>query len=348
MPGDIIVCVAAIILPVFFAAGLVRFADAEITVRPLRLLFGNLLVLGLLLSGIFLLGETYYRFIYDQPDPYGVTRAGNRWFVRHFRSNMLGFRDNIEYDFAFSPGRKRVSFLGDSFTAGHGIKDPEDRLANLVRKWTGWEVHIISQCGWDTAHEISAVQKLIGMGYQFDTVALMYCLNDVAALMPEHKKAGQWIFSILDTEGFLVRHSYFVNTLYYRLRLQRYPELADYYGYVRRGYESNVWEKQEQQLTFLRDLLASRNAKLVVLVYPFFHLLGSDYPYAGAHAKISEWCRLSGVPCLDLLDVYGKHHPRELMLNSFDAHPNEKANALSVKPVVRFIETAYPQRFPVK
>src|SRR6267154_928552 len=85
-----------------------------------RLVLGNLLGLLFLLSLLFVAGEAYYRFVYDTTDAMDYTNVSDRWVQRHWHVNSAGCRDNINYSPAIKSGARRVTFVGDSFTAGHG------------------------------------------------------------------------------------------------------------------------------------------------------------------------------------------------------------------------------------
>ena len=338
--GDITICVVAALLVLLSGLFMRRLVRTTLKGRATKLILGNLLALVFLLSTLFFCGEMYYRFIFDKPDPYGVTRATWRWFARHFQYNRMGLRDNMEYSPTMLPGKRRISFLGDSFTAGHGVGRPEDRMVNLVRaRRPDWDVHCLAKVGVDTPHEIKMIEWVTTLGYQFDTVVLMYCLNDVAALSPGYEDACRRIYLKQQNEGFLLKHSYLVNTLYYRVAIRSQPDIADYYGFVRDAYKPENWSAEEDQLKLLHDLVASRNGRLMVVIYPFFHLVGRDYPYTEAHRKVAGFCASNSIPCLDLYDVYSGRKPGDLVVSRYDSHPNEKANAIAVEPIIKFVGT---------
>src|SRR5208283_1336343 len=98
------------------------------------LVLGNLLVLVFLLSFLPPAGEIYYRFIYDTTDAIDFTKVSNRWFQRYWHLNPSGCRDNADYFLKIQPGQRRITFVGDSFAAGHGIKNVEDRFSNRLRQ----------------------------------------------------------------------------------------------------------------------------------------------------------------------------------------------------------------------
>ena len=99
-----------------------------------QLVLGNLLVLLFFLCFVPLAGEIWFRFCCDNTDSLEYTKVCKRWFKRHWRENTTGFRDNVDYFNAIEPGKRRVTFVGDSFTAGHGVKEVEDRFVNRLRK----------------------------------------------------------------------------------------------------------------------------------------------------------------------------------------------------------------------
>src|SRR5262245_24638820 len=132
-----------------------RIADAEERHRMLRLITGNVLVLFFLGSIVVVAGEAYYRYFHDSTDALSLSRTTKLWYQRHWNRNSDGVRDNVEYARAIRPGKRRVTFIGDSFAAGHGVKNVDDRFANLIRRaHPDWEVHVIAESGWDTGDHL--------------------------------------------------------------------------------------------------------------------------------------------------------------------------------------------------
>ena len=119
----------------------IRKHSARNRQQELRLLLvGNLALLLSLLAVSFTALETYYRFLYDSTDSFGLSKAMDRWMERHYQANDWGFRDNIDYSSRRSASSdQRITFLGDSFTAGHGIaaihlNDGHGRLLRYARR----------------------------------------------------------------------------------------------------------------------------------------------------------------------------------------------------------------------
>jgi hypothetical protein len=269
----------------------------------------------------------------------GSTKLNERWFERHWQSNPSGYRDTIDYSLKIKPGKRRISFVGDSFTAGHGIKDMEDRFGNRLRRdHPEWEIHLLAQPGFDTGNELDLMEKCLGQGYQIDQVVLVYCLNDVADMFPEWTETVGRIRAEAARSGWLLRSSYLVNTLYYRITAPRNRDMQSYFDYVREGYRGRHWEQQQQRLKTFRDLVQAHGGRLAVVTFPFFQALGPHYEYQFMHDELDQCWRALNVPHLDLLKVYRDLPPGKLMVSRFDPHPNEYAHALAAAAIDPFLQ----------
>lgn len=307
-------------------------------------------ILGINLASLFILvtlallgGEFYYRFVFDTTDAMACTRVSQRWVERYAKLNEAGFRDDTRYRASIAPGLRRISFLGDSFTAGHGIKRNTDRFPDIIRAaHPEWEIHLIAKPGSDTGGEIERLQGLRTVNYQFDCVVLVYCLNDVADLFPEWTATVSRIYENPNDRHWLLRHSYFLDLLYNRYRLAREPLAKDYYEFVREGYRGDVWEKQKERLAALNKTARTNGGKLLVVTFPFLHKLGADYEYQFAHEELQRcWAEL-GVPHLDLLPAFTNLPPAKLVVNRNDPHPNEAAHQIAAEKIEAFLKANLP------
>jgi len=327
--------VAGVITLVFFARRIRRLG------RPASiasLIVGNVVVFATLAAAAWAVAETWFRFVYDTTDSLGYTRVSERWVERHWRLNAAGCRDNVEYSPALEPGKKRVSFVGDSFTAGHGIKNVDDRFPNLLRlAHPDWQIHVMANVGLDTGAETVLVNRLAAKGYGLDRVVLVYCLNDLGDLVTQQDEAFKRMFDSLAAGNWLTRNSYALNLFTLRYKAARNPYVRNYFSFVREAYQGEIWERQKMRLREFQAAVEARGGKLAVVTFPFLDALGPDYPYKGVHEELSRFWQEQGVPHLDLLPVYAGLSPRELVVNAHDAHPNERANRLAAEALEEFL-----------
>ncbi|MCG3134444.1 MAG: hypothetical protein HMLKMBBP_01750 [Planctomycetes bacterium] len=295
--------------------------------------------------------ELWLRYARDTTDSLCVLESSKRWFDRHWKLNNQGFRDDADWEVGPVPdGRRRVTFVGDSFTAGQGIADPADRLANRVRRArTDWEVHVVAANGWETGAESDYVTVRIpertGGRYGFDVVVLAVCLNDLADLADSSWRTGDMIRAFRD-KGPLTRGSDLCDLLRFLWVASRHEELRSFFPHLAAAYEDGTWDRQAARLAEFAERIRSLGGTPVAVTWPLLDQMGPGYPFATAHARIAAlWTRL-GVPHADLLEAFRAEDPRSLVVGRFDAHPNERANAIAADFVLPLLDRVAAARRP--
>ncbi len=301
----------------------------------------NLLLLLLLISSVFLLGETYCRFFVDTTDSFGLNKFTKRWQQRHYRFNNYHWRDNMDYEKQKDPARKRITFVGDSFTAGHGVKNVDDRFANIIRQQhPEWEVHVLAANGFETNDAWESIARCEEIGYETDVFVLIYNLNDICWLSSATTAIYDRIFSFEQELSFLEKESYLLNFLAFRWKAFHDPDIRNYYHFVRDSYTGKEWEKQQELLRQIRDYLAGRKIKLLVVTFPMLQQL-EEYGFTGIHSQLAGFWSSHDVPHLDLLPVFQQHSNNDLVVNAYDAHPNETAHRLAAAAISDFLSRQY-------
>jgi len=341
--GDVIVFAAFVLLPCV-SAGLLALLARYSQRNPHRargwIVGGaNVLVFVFLSSVVLLVMESYYRFWCDTTDQFAITRVSQRWLTRHFNQFTSGFRDNVPiYPLKRTPGKRRITFFGDSFTAGHGIPNVDDRFANRIRKMKpDWEIQVMAVNGADTGNEWDTAQWALNQGGELGEAVLVYCLNDITDMDPEWQAAMNRFHSATNLP-YLCTHSFCLNTWYYRIKGMLDPDITHYDRIILGDYNGPLWDEQKQRLTAFRNLIESHGSQLRVVTFPFFDKLGPHYEYAGVHKKLDDFWREIGVPHLDLLNLYESHRDKTLTVNSHDPHPNEYAHAMAADAILKFLE----------
>jgi len=291
--------------------------------------------------------ELYFALIYDTTDSFSMTNVSKKWFAMHVkpqeRSLRLGARRGILYRDDHDLPMERVSedhehvvFVGDSFTFGHGVKRIGDRFSNRlagsleVDDPGRYTVTNLSNAGGDLHWAERLLEELFAARIPVDRVVYVVCLNDIETFHPRHKT----YYVDLQQHApnfFLWKHTYFFNLMYFRLRQFTVSDFRDYYQFVREYYDGEPWQAMQRKLDQVNGLCRDHGATLEVVVFPFLHNLGPDYPFRDVHVQWSEWGQGSGVRVLDLLETLESHVAEGLTVNRYDAHPNERAHALAAE-----------------
>jgi len=301
------------------------------------LLAGNALILALLLSLLFLGFETYYRFVCDRTDAMGNTLVSLKWYERYFHKNALGLRDDVDYPMALTPGKRRVTFVGDSFTAGFGVNNVEDRFVNRIRRWhPEWEVHAAAKPGLDTSTEVDLMHQLtVSNHYRLDVVVLVYQINDIGEVMPGWVQEYRKMMAANFRSSWLCQHSYFVNLFHHRWQLRQNAFLRKYFDEVEAAYRGPLWDVEKVGLLAFQNLTKIRGGQqLLVVTFPYMDQARRFQP---VHEQLDRYWREQGVPHLDLLATFSNYPPAKLMANPHDAHPNEFAHQLAARAIDEFL-----------
>ncbi len=287
----------------------------------------------------FLVAECYYRFFMDETDAFAINRMTTRWMQRHYQLNNFGTRDNRDYRLK-TDQRRRITFIGDSFTAGHGIKAVDDRFANLVRSaLPAHEIHTLARNGHEANDYLPRIRNLQAQGYEFDLVVLVYNLNDISYLVPERASIYASVADLIDRQSWLTRNSYFVNTMICRWKASKNPQLANYYGFVTSAYGDERWKEQCQVLSSINDEIVAAGGQMVAVTFPFLSDLSEHYAFLTAHRQLEEFWQEVGVPHLDLGPSFYGRSERAMTVNRFDPHPSKAAHAVAAEQILIFLQS---------
>lgn len=340
-PEDIVLLVL-VLLPVLLA-GLAWHTVARLQRRAHQPTLAAKLLLATLAgtlcaATVLVCLEIHFRFFHDATDAFGLLKTSQRWFDRHYQRNSWQLRDDVEYTFAKPLGRRRVTFVGDSFTAGHGVRDVGERFANRIRKARpDWDVQVLARNGLDTGAEIDALLAAFADGYQSDDLVLVYCPNDLGDLLVEWRRVVDALYADFANAGPLVQHSYAVNYLYFRLLATQRPQLGGYYPRLAAAYQESPWTAQAKRLRSLVRLVRGRGIRFSAVTFPFLNTLGPEDPFAPAYDRLAELWRSLDVPHLDLRPALAGT-PADLVVNAYDPHPSAHAHALAAAAIARFLD----------
>lgn len=302
--------------------------------RQQSLLVPNLLLSSWLVLGVLTLLEIFCAFGVDQSDAFNMTNISKRWFRKYIEAqrNQAGWRDRREFLRTLPDGMRRICFFGDSFTIGHGVRRREDRFsdrldAELDQAQPGkFQVANLGEPGLETSQIEALMRGTLEQGYQIDVAVYVFMLNDIEGYDPRTQEV---IKSLQQAEPhfFLISNTYFPNWLYFRWR-QASGRGGEYFPHLRDSYQEAPWNGLKHKLDELHQDCKSHQVDFRMVIFPFLHNLGPNYPFHDAHRKLREYCEAAGIPVLDLEPILTPHISEGLTVNRFDAHPNERAHAI--------------------
>jgi hypothetical protein len=276
-------------------------------------------------------------------------------FAVESRYNSLRFRDA---EFAPKrPGARRVMVLGDSFTEGQGVKEPDTYarvLEALLRSGGGdWEVRNCGRRGADFPLLFEIFEQVLR--FEPDVVVYGMVLND-ADQSEEFRSRQTYVNDLILDRGatadgrplpdlgrFDSRLAGFVRDRLEARRTTR--ETTRWYLDMYAAPNREGWERTQGHLKEMNRRLRERGARLLVASWPLIVNLEGQDPFEAATRTVSRFCLAAGIPWHDLRPALRAHPTSSLWVHPVDMHPNDVAHRLaaeSLAPVVRDLEPASP------
>lgn len=273
----------------------------------------------------FVVSEVYFRFFYIQSDGLGITLAHKRWFTKYWKPiNSFGLRDK-EWTFADLAGKKVIGIFGDSFVAGHGIKDASERFPDILRESLGTDYAVlnIAKPGWGTRSELEALRAYPSM---LNTIVWSYFPNDILDTTAQYRRFPP---DVIETpKGFLgsiISHSYFLNFVYWNI--YRYAKLTNkHFEWLKAQYNDPlIWESHKKELEEVCQLARTKNADLVIILFPFLtRKINSD----SITNKVKDFFESNNTKVIEVKKIATGLKENELVVSKIDAHPSVKLHKL--------------------
>ena len=306
-------------------------------------LLSVLITVGLLEFGMRTFQPVGVPFDVARPEEWNFLRNG----VYTPPLNSLGFREEELSESWFEPNVKRVLFLGDSFTFGHGVENGdalfpslvEGRLNSTLEDDVVYHFYNSGRPGTEPRRWFTYFNELLPV-YQPDTVVAVFFLRDGTELC-----TSLWCYEEQIEE---IKSQYMNRWLYKNSHIARLwfntqiaNDFSSFYAneminsYLGDGEETAVWEEQQDYLLQIRDLATAEELDFHIVIFPVLYDLNNDYPFAEIDEEIIRFANDNQIPVYPLTDGFMGHNAVDLWVSSSDQHPNEAGHQIAA-------DTLYP------
>lgn len=279
----------------------------------------------------FLLGEIILRVANQPPElAYKYKNISiEDWMQKNNKHNAVGYRDT-EHSFTKPENTYRIFFIGDSFTYGLFIDNPQDVFPELIEKGlnkkTTKKIEAINAGypGFDIFKEVNrftATGKkyhpdLVVLALNFDEANVKHIpLQDPNNQIPLWIKVSRWYQIILG--------SY--------LRFSAEKSYRDYMFSIYTNENSPEWKTFSKQLLTLQKEAQSINANVAIILFPpiYPRQPNKAYDFYVFNNAMEKFGKKHGIIIIDPLQETIKYKNKEdLVISPLDAHPTKKMNKI--------------------
>lgn len=267
----------------------------------------------------------------------GTGDAAHRWMVENWKPiNQLGYRD---FDITIARDKKQVIFLGDSFTAGHGVKFNETYYFQTSNADTqGFQYLNLGQPGASTKKERENLATFYGKYQAKPSIVIhQYFGNDVEDYvdmapiksfqlaprpLPQLRNASQ-IVNLIENYAYIKK----INNLY----------LGALYGAYADESKINLHLADINQL---HNDIRKSGAKVYFLLFPFLNddvLMEKSKNYINVVSiDFMKKCKAGDV-LINATPLALELKPEGRVVNAMDAHPSPELHTLVAKVLINEI-----------
>jgi lysophospholipase L1-like esterase len=261
----------------------------------------------------------------------GYTKSASNWFKYYWQTNSYGFRDKEPKN-----DKSAIFFVGDSFTAGHGLKDTDNRFSDIVgQNLNNFESINLGINGADTKSEFNTMIEFIEKSkIKPKIVVLQYYGNDIdkVALSGGLSFSGFSPYRDLNRIfSFFIKGSHLFNYIYWVLPRddgKPYAELLS------EAYKTDsIYQKHQDDLKEFVEYTNKEKILLIAVIFPFMQNLDlSDELY---NEKIKNFFESENIKYVDVSMLIRKNNITNLVVNKNDAHPSIDVNKVVADDLIR-------------
>lgn len=242
-----------------------------------------------------------------------------------YRINSLGFRDE-EFPLAKPANELRVIAVGDSITLAAGVRVEDcwvQQLEGRLEQARGAPVEVVN-AGFSRGYRPESYAPWLaeqGVRLDPDAVVVGFCLNDISTTIPMYLPLAEAQAPWLGGRSRLLRLLQHALPSGNAPRAKTRPTVLKAKRVA--ATHADEWKATQDGLLAIRDLLAPRGVRFVVVVFPMMSQLASGYPFSELHRLVTDFCDANGIESVDVLPAFLGRDETELWVHPRDQHMND-------------------------
>ena len=263
----------------------------------------------------------------------GEAYSGKIWGNKYWNPiNKLGFRDEEP-----KKGKNTVFFVGDSFTAGWGVKKIEDRFSETMAselKKKGITINEINlgRYGADTRLEFHVFKNFIDKSeIKPDHLVLQFFVNDMDKFISTSDRCSQKENPISSWKKHLIDGSYLINylhSIYPSASTKLLPKECDYLENLKIAYKTDsIWSKEIKQLDKFKSYCSQNNISLTMVFFPFMEDLNLAKKL-NIETRIKNYCTSNKINFINVTSHIKNLSRQKRQVSIVDSHASAEVHKI--------------------
>ncbi|MBN1384966.1 MAG: SGNH/GDSL hydrolase family protein [Elusimicrobia bacterium] len=282
---------------------------------------------------LFFVLEAVFMFV-PQSHGVGYTHASYNWHYYYWKPiSRFHYRDK-DCSIKEVINKQKIFALGDSSTAGAGIKNIEDRYSDLLEKKlpSNYKVFNLGMPGSDTKY---AYHRLVSFPFRPDILILQYAGDDILGAALSKGKSFP-VFTPYENVKKLfrpiIRYSYVIDFIYWQFPQ---ADTSTYLNFQVSSYkDKEILKEHFADLSRILKFCKKNNVSLIVMMIPYLHDLEKTESFT---MPIGRFFRGKGIPVIDVSDIIRKIPLRKRIVSYNDPHPSVMVHRLMAEEIYRIL-----------
>lgn len=281
----------------------------------------NVLTIAFPLALFLIFLEVVFMFV-PQSHEGVLSKASQIWWSKYWTPvNSLGYRD---VEPKVTAGKKQVLVIGDSFSAGHGLKTVSERFSEILgtKLGEGYQVRNLGVSGSDSGDE---ARRLADYPVKPDAIVLQYFPNDIERVAQANGltiTGGMPFDDVSGATAQIVRRFYLPNFVYWQLP---HAQFSTFDEFVSTAYsDSTVLRAHFADLSKIVAYGDSTGAEVYAVFVPFLFQLDKSQGYT---RPVEDFLKQNGVKVLTLNSEIAAIPEKDRVVGRNDGHASAAVNA---------------------
>ena len=273
----------------------------------------------------------------------GEAYSGKLWGNRYWNPiNKLGLRDEEP-----KQGKNTVFFVGDSFTAGWGVKQTSKRFGEIAKQTLRKKGKIINEInlgkyGADTRLEYHIFQKFIqSTNIKPDHIVLQFFVNDMDKFIPINENCKENLTYVPTWKKIITEGSYlanYINSMLPSNESYNVPKECNYTEKLKFIYTNDsIWVKEEVQLNKFKNYCIKNNLSLTIVFFPFMEDL-TLAKKIGIENRVITYCKKNKINCINVTSLIKQLSRKERQVSITDSHASAEVHRITGEKLATIIK----------